>query len=118
MNMERMFRKGSEKTFFEPRYVVSEGNGKEVKAFGGPFDNRATGDWKDSNDNTVYNFTPKGEVFKLIDDRKKLVGYWWYSFARDVFENPDDTGAGEIAWINSNEVYDLSLADKQFNKLV
>jgi beta-galactosidase len=118
MNMERMFLKGNEKTFFEPRYVVSDGKGKEVKPFGGPFDSKAAGDWKDTNDNTTYNFTPKGEVFKLIDDRKKLVGYWWYSFARDVFENPDDTGAGGIAWINSNTVYNLSLTDKKFNKMV
>ncbi len=69
------------------------------------------------NDNTLYNFSEKREVLKIIDDRKKLVGYWWYSFARDVFENPDDLGNGEIVSINSNVSYQLSLLDKEAKKL-
>ena len=108
MNMERIFTKREENTFFEPRYVVSDGNSNEVKPFGGPFDKKAAGTWRDANDNTIYDFSENGEVFKLIADRKKLVGYWWYSFAKDVFENPDDLGTGEIAWINSNVIFKLS----------
>lgn len=117
VQMERTFTKGEEKTFFEPRYVVSSGSNKEAKPFGGPFDKRAAGIWQDVNDNTLYDFSDKGEVLKIIDDRKKLVGYWWYGFAKDVFENPNDLGNGEIVWINSNVSYNLSLLDKEAEKL-
>ena len=118
MKIERTFTKGEEKTFFEPRYVVSSGSNKEAKPFNGPFDKRAAGRWQDLNDNTMYDFSEKGEVLKIIDDRKKLVGYWWYSFAKDVFENPDDIGTGEIVWINSNLIYKLALLDREAKKLI
>ncbi len=115
--MERTFTKGEEKTFFEPRYVVSKGKNKEAKPFSGPWDKRAAGTWQDMNDNTLYDFSEKGEVLKIIDDRKKLVGYWWYGFAKDVFENPNDLGNGEILWINSNVSHNVSLTDKEAKKL-
>ncbi len=117
IKMERTFTKGEEKTFFEPRYVVSKGNNKEAKPFSGPWDKRAAGTWQDMNDNTLYDFSEKGEVLKIIDDRKKLVGYWWYGFAKDVFENPNDLGNGEILWINSNVSHNVSLTDKEAKKL-
>ncbi|MCL2646611.1 MAG: DUF4982 domain-containing protein [Phycisphaerales bacterium] len=61
----------------------------------GPFAIQARGLWTDGS--FTFHFKENGELTRRLDDHhEQQLGYWWYDYPADIFENPDYAGTGEI----------------------
>ena len=123
MRLERAFRQGEREPVIDPRLVLPNGESSvHVDGFVGPFAKEVVGTWKLWR--RRLQFRPDGTVVESFraDERpprpgEKVVSasvtaYWWYDYPLDLFEDPDDTGRGEIRWFSSGETFKLELSSR------
>jgi len=124
MRFERSFTQGAREPVTDPRLVLPNGESSvEVDGFVGPFANEVVGTWKLWR--RRLNCRPDGTVSETFraDGRPAQAGqevtdrgvtaYWWYDYPMDLFEDPDDTGRGEIRFISSGETFALELSSRE-----
>ncbi|MBT3278507.1 MAG: DUF4982 domain-containing protein [Phycisphaerales bacterium] len=85
--------------------------GGKVKKPKGPFDKQLVGSYKDGGN--TFTFTADGKVLKGKKGKTKQIGWWWYDWPDDEFEDPKDAGTGELIWINSGERSKLNFKSKK-----
>lgn len=99
------FKKGAAPVVTDPRWQTETGN----NPFAGPFDQQAHGLWREDSSGTIYNFLPTGEITEHDSKNPTPVGWWWYDFPDDPFEDENHTGKGEVLWTYSGEKQNLRL---------
>ncbi|MDT8391229.1 MAG: glycoside hydrolase family 2 TIM barrel-domain containing protein [Lentisphaeria bacterium] len=123
MRFERAFTKGEREPVTDPRLVLPNGESSvQVDGFVGPFAKEVVGTWKLWR--RRLQFRPDGTVVESFrtDERpprdgeaavsSSVTAYWWYDYPLDLFEDPDDTGQGEIRWASSGETFKLVLSSR------
>lgn len=123
MRFECPFTKGQREPVLDPRLVLPNGESSvKVDGFVGPFAREVVGTWKLWR--RRLQFRPDGTVVEAFraDERPPREGetavstcvtaYWWYDYPLDIFEDPDDTGQGEIRWVSSGETFQLVLSSR------
>ena len=120
MGFGREFTKGEKAKINDPRLLLPSGESSvEVDGFVGPFAKEIVGVWKlwrrrlqfKPDGTVIVAFLPDGTPAGSDEEGvETLTAYWWYDYPLDIFENPDDTGRGEIRWISSGEKNQLSLS--------
>jgi beta-galactosidase len=101
-----------------PPYVdhVHTNRNMQGKKPAGPFSEKLTGIWTDKN--FCFSFKDDGSLFRIIsNEQEQPLGYWWYDYPVDTFENPDYAGQGEI-WFFSGEKEDILFDSQKALELV
>lgn len=124
LQFERTFTRGEREPVTDPRLLLPDGESSvEVDGFVGPFAKEIVGTWKLWR--RRLQFRPDGTVVEAYradgrpargDDTAAgscVTAYWWYDYPQDLFENPDDTGIGEIRWFASAETLKLVLSSRE-----
>lgn len=117
MEFSREFRKGEKTRFEDPRLLLPNGESSTKTAgYVGPFAEEIIGLWLMKKENRTLEFEADGEVFEhLADGSRKHVAHWWYETPNDVFEDPDDTGAGGFCWLHLGDRDRLKLTSLDSN---
>ena len=113
MTLTESFKKGEKKRVTDPRFQKAS---PKAQTFNGPFDKELVGDWQEGK--IVFNFDAKGKFYRITNGKKNHIGWWWYDYPNDTFENPNNAGTGELRWKNSGEKSELQLTNQKAESLI
>lgn len=111
--MENVFTKG------EKEKVVDLIHGNKVLNLEhpiGPFDEKMCGIWSDGEFD--YDFKSNGTVVRMLgESQEQKIGFWWYDYPHDTFEDKEYAGQGEI-WYDSGERSKIHMTTQQAKELI
>ncbi len=113
------FVKGEKPRVSDPRWEEGYDSTSAAKVergkFKGPFDKQLVGRWQEGQRQFI--FTEEGAMLRVDGKKQTRVAWWWYDYPNDVFENPEDTGSGQLRWGNSGHVSKLELTSQKADSL-